>query len=271
MPRPIKQVVDYFPHFASASNGRTMFILESQYGNDGYAFWFKVLELLSSTKGHYYDFNNPPDWEFLLAKTRVSADIAKNILNTLMILGAIDQELYSNNVLWCQNLIDNLEPLYDRRKSKLPQKPRFCEHKLLPTEVSTNINPINTSQKPQSKVKDSIVEKIRDDKKISSPTGEKVKEVFLKLDNERGYRPPKRNAEAASILRMLKTYTPNQILGAYKTLKQDKFWQGKELYMMSVESQIGAMVKDGTHRGNPRKVRAHDQFTTPEENREKAG
>lgn len=80
---------------------------------------------------------------------------------------------------------------------------------------------------------------------ISSPLGEKVKEVFARLDKERGYRPPKRKAEAASIMRMLKVYSPDQIIETWKKLKKDKFWQDKELYMMSVESQIGAIVKNG--------------------------
>uniref|UniRef100_A0A6M3LJD7 Uncharacterized protein n=1 Tax=viral metagenome TaxID=1070528 RepID=A0A6M3LJD7_9ZZZZ len=77
---------------------------------------------------------------------------------------------------------------------------------------------------------------------LSSPTGEKVKEVFGKLDKLRGYRPPKRKAEAASIIRMLKRYTPNQIIATWESLKQDKFWQNQELFMMSVESQIGAII-----------------------------
>ena len=82
----------------------------------------------------------------------------------------------------------------------------------------------------------------KDDKKLSSPTGEKVKEVFGFLDKERGYRPPKRKAEAASIMRMLKTHTVEQITYTWKYLKQDKFWADKELLMMSVENQIGAIV-----------------------------
>jgi len=81
-----------------------------------------------------------------------------------------------------------------------------------------------------------------DDKKLSSPIGENVKVVFGELDKIRGYRPPKRKAEAASIIRMLKTYTSEQIISSYKFLKQDKFWYDKELYMMSLESQIGAII-----------------------------
>lgn len=44
MARPKKQTVDYFPHFVKG--GRTIFILENKFGNDGYAFWFKLLEIL---------------------------------------------------------------------------------------------------------------------------------------------------------------------------------------------------------------------------------
>ncbi len=77
----------------------------------------------------------------------------------------------------------------------------------------------------------------------TSPLGEGIKEVFSQLDKLRGYRPPKRNAEAASIMRMLKKdYTPNQIIETWKTMKSDEFYQGKELFIMTVESQIGAML-----------------------------
>lgn len=70
----------------------------------------------------------------------------------------------------------------------------------------------------------------------------KAAPVFKILDELRGYRPPKRAAEAASILRMLKKYTPEQIIDTWKKLKADKFYQDKELYMMTVEGQIGAIV-----------------------------
>jgi len=81
----------------------------------------------------------------------------------------------------------------------------------------------------------------------SSPFGENVAEVFKQLDQLRGYRPigtGKRKGEAASIIRILKAdYTTEQIISTWQKLKQDKFWQDKELFMMSVESQIGAMIR----------------------------
>jgi len=86
----------------------------------------------------------------------------------------------------------------------------------------------------------------------TQPTGEMVNEVFSRIDKLRGYRPPKRKAEAASIIRMLKVYTPDQILKTYEKLKADKFWQDKELFMMTVESQIGAAL-NGAGENNPPK------------------
>ena len=64
MGRPGKIIVDYFPHVTQP--GKTMSILESGWGNDGYAFWFKLLELLGTTHGFCYDCHNPSDWEYLL-------------------------------------------------------------------------------------------------------------------------------------------------------------------------------------------------------------
>lgn len=68
--------------------------------------------------------------------------------------------------------------------------------------------------------------------------------VFKLLDEARGYRVSvKRGAEAASILRMLKKYSPEQIIDTWKLLKSRDFYKDKELFMMSVESQIGAAIK----------------------------
>jgi hypothetical protein len=79
----------------------------------------------------------------------------------------------------------------------------------------------------------------------TSPLGEDTQKVFALLDKERGYRPTKRKAEAASIIRMLKSgYTPEQITTTWRTMKKREFYKGKELFMMTVESQVGAVLKE---------------------------
>ena len=166
MARPKKQTVDYFPHIANS--GKTIFILENQFGNDGYAFWFKTLELLATTDGHVIDTGNPSEWEFLIAKTRVSEDTAREILNLLGKLEAIDNELLQVGILWCQNLVDNVSDVYKKRKVDLPVKPdknSFGQQKHEQSGVSDNGNPSTTivsdNINPQSKVKETKVKETK--------------------------------------------------------------------------------------------------------------
>jgi len=123
MARPRKATVDYFPHDTFASDGKTMFTLQSRFGNDGYAFWFKLLELLGRSEGHVFAYNNPAEWEYLLAITHVNEDTANNILATLVNLNAIDKELAEKKIIWCQHFVDNIADVYKRRQINLPSKP----------------------------------------------------------------------------------------------------------------------------------------------------
>lgn len=161
MARPHKQTVDYFPHDANASDGTTLTILESKFGNDGFAFWFKLLERLCASDGHVMDCRNAARWQFLLAKTHLDEDTAISLLDTLAELQAIDQELWGGKIIWSQNLVNNLADVYRNRRSPLPQKPIFNGHNPSNDIVSTLNNPhsaeVSTSKSTQSIVKESIV------------------------------------------------------------------------------------------------------------------
>ena len=122
MGRPAKETVDYFPHYVKS--GRTIFILESKFGNDGYSFWFKLLEILGESEGHYYDCSISNNWEYLLAKTRCDENTANEIIETLISLGKIDGELWNEKrIIWCKNFVDNLSFAYNKRHVKLPLRP----------------------------------------------------------------------------------------------------------------------------------------------------
>ena len=123
MTRPRKATVDYFPHVVT--HGRTMFVLEGRFGNDGYAFWFKLLELLGSTEGHFLDCNDPATWEFLMTKTRLCEGSCSGILDLLALLGAIDADLWrERRLIWCQKFVDGLACVYDKRQATAPERPR---------------------------------------------------------------------------------------------------------------------------------------------------
>ena len=197
MARPQKAVAEYFPHYASS--GKTMFILESKFGNDGYAAWYKILELLACTENHYYDCRNPDGWEFLLAKTRLSGVIVAEILDLLARLGAINPEFWQKKIIRSDNLIKNLESLYSRRKISVisnnelkallaadeEQKTEKNSNELLYTETplsginvdnmrtETPLSGINVDNNPQSKVKESKVKESKLKERDSYPTQKK--------------------------------------------------------------------------------------------------
>jgi len=150
MARPSKMTVEYFSH--DCEHGKTIYILEQKYGNDGYAFWFKLLEHLGATSGHVFSTKTPAELEFLSAKAHLSQEKCIEILDLLSKLGAIDAKLWSTGVIWCQNFIDRLSSVYEKRHTSLPIKPD-C----LPENIP--IAPISEKKTPQSKVKYSKVKK----------------------------------------------------------------------------------------------------------------
>jgi len=174
MTRPKKQTVDFFPHMVK--HGKTIFILEQKYGNDGYAAWFKILEMLGDTEGHYIDCRNPVTWEYLQAKTRLSEDVLQSILDLLAKLEAIDPELWNSRVIWSDNFIQNVSEVYRNRKVVVPQKPHIYAQESVSDGIMTGSYPsevdndgIMTGSYPQSRVEESRGEESRGEERFSAP------------------------------------------------------------------------------------------------------
>ncbi len=149
MARPIKAGVDYFPHDTDTTGKKTLFTLESRFGNDGYAFWFKLLEILGTQEGLYFDCGNLSNWLFLVAKTRINEDTATEILDTLAQIEAIDSELWNEfKVVWVQKFADRLSVLYNKRTAETPPKPSFRRE-------NPNISNNTAEKSTQRKVKES--------------------------------------------------------------------------------------------------------------------
>lgn len=150
--RKDKNTVDYFPHYCKS--GKTLFILENKFGNDGYAVWFKILELLGSNDNHYINCNDLSNWEFLQAQMRVTENKLTEILNCLSNLNAIHAELWDNKIIWSSNFVKNINDAYLRRKTECMHFYDLCSHLSIKCKHKYDENgivlPINT----QSKVKE---------------------------------------------------------------------------------------------------------------------
>ena len=135
MARTSKDTVDYFPHYADASGGDTLTAIEGQFGNDGYAFWFKLLEKLCRCPGHYFDTQlEHKAWLVFLARCRITEDRGAAIVDLLVEMGALDRELWENGrITWSQNLADNVRDVYHNRKRPVPLRPVLSPFKALPS------------------------------------------------------------------------------------------------------------------------------------------
>jgi len=148
MARTPKDVVSYFPHDAHASVGDTLTILQSRFGNNGYAAWFKLLEKLSASEGHYLDCRSPIKWNLLIAYLGTDEITTVEILSLLVEMQAIDKDLWDSKLIWCQKLVDNIADVYKNRRREIPQKPIIMDSNALTTKNKA----LTTAKNPQSKV-----------------------------------------------------------------------------------------------------------------------
>jgi Domain of unknown function (DUF4373) len=270
--------VEWFPHYANASSKMTLTILEKKYGTEGYACWFKLLECLAQSDGHYISCQSTTQLEYLKCKLPVSNGNLMKILQEMADLSAIDKELWENQkIIWSDNFIQNVKEVYTNRRREIPLKP------VINTQLTNNLQVTNnqhshleelergeeveeleedidksstnsvTSKNKTNNITyvktdengEPIKEKVKKVKKQIDPlAGEKAKEVFVKLDSLRGYVVGNiRGGENKSVLRMLKNYSPEQIIKVWQMMKSEEFWKTKELSLMSVEKQIGAKLQ----------------------------
>lgn len=118
MARPQKKNADYFSH--DAHHGKTIFILESRWGNDGYAVWYKILERLTASDNHCINCNNRSDVMHLSAYCRISESTLMEILEFLAEVSAIHQGFWRQKYIYSPNLVERLSGAYRNRINSLP-------------------------------------------------------------------------------------------------------------------------------------------------------
>jgi len=152
MARKARDTANYFPHYADASAGDTLTALQSAYQNDGYAFWFRLLERLASADGHYIDLRNDVKYRTFAAKMYIDVEKADAIMAILVETEAIDGELWQHKVVWCQNLVNNLADVYRNRRRKIPQRPAIITQDGITTILTddyTVTTPSNDGKNPK--------------------------------------------------------------------------------------------------------------------------
>lgn len=241
MARPAKQTVDYFPHMATS--GKTLFIIESRWGNDGYAFFFKLLELLCATSGHVIDYGNPVQREFLLAKTRVNEETATGILSFLAEAGKIDFDLWGKGLIWYQSLVENVKDAYKKRINELPIKPVVSTENNAVTVFPT----VETSQNEQSGYGngESILNNIKLKNIYSSSQmllAEKLRDLML-INNPNAKIPNSLDSWANNIRLMVEADNrkENDIEKVIEWCQSDNFWKSNILSVKKLREKYDTL------------------------------
>lgn len=126
MARPEKDTADYYPHYVAENE--TLTIIENTFGNDGYVCFHKLKEILCKQKKHVYDARNHRRWMLLVSKMGVSEEKTRLMLNLCAEVGYIDSDLWENLLIWCEELVENLGKLYEKRKEGAPLKPNKLDY-----------------------------------------------------------------------------------------------------------------------------------------------
>ena len=126
MARPERNTVDYFPHLIGS--GKKMFFIESKYGNDGYATWFKILEKLCVTENHFLNLNEEQDVLFLSSACRVDEGRLLNIISDLVKIGVLNKLCWEKKIVWSDLFIESIQDAYKRRNNKCITFEGLCLH-----------------------------------------------------------------------------------------------------------------------------------------------
>ena len=121
----------------------------SKYGNDGYAVYYRLNEVLGKTPNHAIPYGTPIDKEYLASETGVDVEYLDKILSTMVSIDYLDKDVWeSSETIWSDEFVESISEVYDKRTTDLPTKYSFQEK-----------NPSFRIDNPQSKVKKSKLKK----------------------------------------------------------------------------------------------------------------
>lgn len=233
MSRPKKQEVDYFPHYCT--HGKILFILEARFKNDGYAVFYKLMEVLGKTEGHCYNAGLPDNWEYLITRMNVTEEMLTEILNKLSFMAVIDPGLWKEKKIWMQSFVDSISDVYVRRKTNLPTRPGFMTSETQLSKVTNNKN-------PQSIVKDSKVKK----KFLSDSIEIRLSKLLLSkiLNRRKSFKKPNLQNWAQNIDFMLRVdkRSPKEIKEVIEWCQTDGFWQNNILSTATLKKQFDQLA-----------------------------
>jgi hypothetical protein len=213
-----------------------MFIIESKFGNDGYATWFKILEVLAKTDNHWIDMSDTSNVMYMAAKCRVSEDRFVDIVTAIASVGEFDADLWQHErVIWSDKFLESVADAYVKRSNNAPSKsglllllrglgrckpPKFN----LEGDVKPQSKVDNTKEK-EIKVEHPLVRFINEDAPtVSSMKQPLTNEQAEKLITDLQINTKERRDELKRLIMAMENYVPLKTKSKSANLTIRKWW-----------------------------------------------
>lgn len=154
MARPIKEGMDYFPHDTDAANDEKIEALRALCGNDGYAFYFILLERIYRTSSFELNIRDTETLQILARKVGVNMDRFQQLLDTALKWGCFDRQAYAKRGVLTSNGIRKRAALVVERREKMRSRYGGSEG-VFAAKTREETGEETGAETPQSKVKES--------------------------------------------------------------------------------------------------------------------
>ena len=154
MARPQKEGMDYFPHDNDAANDEKIEALRVLYGNDGYAFYFILLERIYRTAEFELDVSDAETLQILSRKVAVTDEKFNSMLMTALKQKCFDREAYeTRGVLTSAGIKKRASIVLEKREIMRSRYKKVSDAETTP-ETKGETTQVKESKVKESKVKD---------------------------------------------------------------------------------------------------------------------
>ena len=154
MARPLKEGLDYFPHDTDASNDEKIEALRALFNNDGYVFYFILLERIYRTANAELDVFKPAVKAAVIRKIGVTAEKFDEMLGAAFDVNCFDQDAYEQrHVLTSKGIQRRASEVQGMRDRWRKQKVFHVENPEVTLRKTPEENPEVTGERKEKKRK----------------------------------------------------------------------------------------------------------------------
>jgi hypothetical protein len=258
--RPTKLYLDYFSHDTDATNDEKMDMFRSMYGNDGYAFYFIILEKVYRTENAMIDLSKNIFVVGLAKKLMISVEKFYEMLETAFELEMFDRDLFESEKKLTSNGIqkrfaDVMKQRNQWKKTKETNQKEFSNEKTSNNYEFSNEKTIGKTR--QKKGKEIEKEKENEIKNNNVDSSESLSASFssdiifltdlliseIKNNNPQAKTPANLNNWQNDIRLLISDgYNLEQIEKVIKWCQGDDFWKSNILSAKKLREKMGTLI-----------------------------